>query len=113
MPPCGPWPSSCPSPSLSSSFPVAAAPAPLVSAASFVFLLTRPYGLFRISRQADITTEVLFVVVGLLVGELAARGRKHRQAAARGRHELSRIHNLGERIVGGEDPKFVLMAVAT
>jgi K+-sensing histidine kinase KdpD len=90
-----------------------AALAALVSAASFDFLLTRPYGSFRISRQADITTEVLFVVVGLLVGELAARGRKHRQAAAQGRHELARIHNLGERIVGGEDPQFVLMAVAT
>ena len=49
--------------------------AALVAAASFDFLLTRPYGSFRISRSADITTEVLFVVVGLLVGELAARGR--------------------------------------
>ena len=46
--------------------------AAIVAAASFDFLLTRPYGSFRISRSADITTEVLFVVVGLLVGELAA-----------------------------------------
>ena len=49
--------------------------AALVAAASFDFFLTRPYGSFRISRQADITTEILFVVVGLIVGELAARGR--------------------------------------
>jgi K+-sensing histidine kinase KdpD len=34
----------------------AAALAALVSAASFDFLLTRPYGSFRISRPGDITT---------------------------------------------------------
>jgi K+-sensing histidine kinase KdpD len=91
----------------------AAAVAALMSAASFDFLLTRPYGSFRISRQADITTEMLFVVVGLLVGELAARGRKHQLAAARGRLELFRLHDLGERIAAGEDPDFVLIAVAS
>ena len=69
--------------------------AALVAAASFDFLLTRPYGSFRISRQADITTEILFVVVGLLVGELAARGRQHQRAAARGRHELFRTPRSG------------------
>jgi K+-sensing histidine kinase KdpD len=91
---------------------VAAAVAALVAAASFDFLLTRPYGSFRISRQSDITTEFLFVAVGLLVGELAARGRRHQLAAARGRLELSRIHDLGERIADGEEPEFVLIAVA-
>ncbi|HVA09226.1 MAG TPA: DUF4118 domain-containing protein [Acidimicrobiales bacterium] len=83
-----------------------------MAAASFDFFLTRPYGSFRISRQADITTEILFVVVGQLVGELAARGRRHQQAAARGRLELSRLHDLGERIAGGEDPDFAVIAVA-
>jgi K+-sensing histidine kinase KdpD len=91
----------------------AAAVAALVAAASFDFFLTRPYGSFRISRQADITTEILFVVVGLLVGELAARGRRHQRAAARGRTELWRLHDLGERIAGGESPDFVLIAVAS
>ncbi len=91
----------------------AAAAAALVAAASFDFLLTRPYGSFRISRQADLITEVLFVIVGLLVGELAARGRRYQQAAARGRLELSRIHDLGERIADGEAPDFVLIAVAS
>jgi len=92
---------------------VAALTASLVAAASFDYLLTRPYGSFRISRPSDITTEVLFVTVGLLVGVLAARGRQHQQAAARGRLELSRIHDLGERIAGGEDPDFVLIAVVS
>jgi K+-sensing histidine kinase KdpD len=90
----------------------AAALAAIVSAASFDFFLTRPYESFLISRQADLTTEVLFVVVGLLVGDLSARGRRHRRAAAEGRHELTRIHDMAERIAGGEEPDFVLMAVA-
>jgi K+-sensing histidine kinase KdpD len=90
----------------------AAAMAALVSAASFDFFLTRPYGSFRISRQADLTTELLFIVVGLLVGELAARGRRHRRAAAEGRLDLGRIHDMAERIAGGEEADFVLMAVA-
>jgi K+-sensing histidine kinase KdpD len=86
--------------------------AALVSAASFDFLLTRPYGSFRISRQADITTEVLFVLVGLIVGELAARGRKNRREADLGRHEIARLHDLSQRIAEGEDPDFILIAVA-
>jgi K+-sensing histidine kinase KdpD len=90
----------------------AAAVAALVSAASFDFFLTRPYESFLISRQADLTTELLFVVVGLLVGDMAARGRRHRRDAAEGKHELTRIHDMAERIAGGEEPDFVLMAVA-
>jgi K+-sensing histidine kinase KdpD len=84
----------------------------LFSAVSFDFFLTVPYQSFRISGNRDLTTEILFVVVGLLVGELAARGRRHRRAADEGRHELSRIHHVAERIAGGEEPDFVLMAVA-
>jgi len=90
-----------------------AALAALASAASFDFFLTQPYQSFRISRQADVTTEILFVMVGLLVGELAARGRRHRQAAAEGLQELTRIHEMAERIAGGEEPDFVLIAVAS
>ena len=90
----------------------AAALAAIVAAASFDFLLTRPYGSFRISQQGDVTTEVLFVAVGLLVGELAARGRQHQRAAARGQLEISRLHDLGQRIAEGEEAEFVLIAVA-
>jgi K+-sensing histidine kinase KdpD len=84
----------------------------LVSAVSFDFFLTVPYQSFRISGNRDLTTELLFVVVGLLVGELAARSQRHRLAAVEGRLELSRIHEMAERIAGGEEPDFVLMAVA-
>ena len=85
----------------------------LVSAISFDFFLTVPYLSFRISGSSDLTTEILFVVVGLLVGELAVRGRQHRRDAVEGRLEIGRIHDLAERISGGEEPDFVLIAVAT
>jgi hypothetical protein len=84
----------------------------LASAVSFDFFLTLPYQSFRISGNRDVTTEILFVVVGLLVGEMAARGQRHRLAAVEGRRELGRIHHVAERIAGGEEPDFVLMAVA-
>jgi K+-sensing histidine kinase KdpD len=91
----------------------AAALAAVVAAACFDFLLTPPYGSFRIGRSSDVTTELLFVAVALLVGELAAWGRRNQRAAARGRNGIARLHDLGERIATGEEPEFVLMAVAT
>jgi K+-sensing histidine kinase KdpD len=84
----------------------------VVSAASFDFFLTRPYGSLRISRQSDLVTEVLFVVVALIVGELAIRSRQHQSAVVEGRSELARIHAVAERISDGEEPDFVLIAVA-
>ena len=91
----------------------AAALAALASAAAFDFFLTRPYQSFRISDRGDLTTEFLFLLVGLLVGDLAARGRTYRQTATDRRRGLSRILGVGEQIAGGEDPEFVLMSVAT
>lgn len=90
----------------------AAALAALVSALAFDFFLTRPYQSLRIHDQSDLTTELLFVLVGLLVGELAARGHAYRRAAVEGRHGLDRIRGVAEQIVEGEDPEFVMISVA-
>jgi K+-sensing histidine kinase KdpD len=90
----------------------AAALAALVSALAFDFFLTRPYGSLAIHRQSDLTTELLFVLVGLLVGELAARGHAYRRAALEGRHDLDRIRGVAEQIVEGEEPEFVMISVA-
>ena len=46
----------------------AAALCAVVAALSFDFFLTRPYQSLRITRSSDLTTEVLLLVVGLLVG---------------------------------------------
>ncbi len=90
----------------------AAALAALVSALAFDFFLTRPYQSLAIHRQSDLTTELLFVLVGLLVGELAARGHAYRRAAIEGRHGLDRIRGVAEQIVEGEEPEFVMISVA-
>jgi hypothetical protein len=82
-------------------------------AASLPERLSYPYESFRISNEADTTTEILFVVVGLIVGELAALGRKYRKAAFEGSHGLASVHGLAEQIANGEEPDFVLIAVAT
>src|SRR5499425_985611 len=56
--------------------------AALSAAVWFDFFLTRPYEQFAITRRADIETTVLMVLVGVLVTELAVRGRRHREVAA-------------------------------
>ncbi len=90
---------------------LAAAVAAIVSALSFDFFLTRPYLSFRITRHSDLITEILLVVVGLAVGELAARGRRHRDAAWQGRHEMALLHSVTELAATGQDPQ-VVVAVA-
>ena len=56
----------------------AAALCALSAALSFDFFLTRPYQSLRITHGRDLVTELLLLVVGLLVGDMAARGRHHR-----------------------------------
>ena len=90
----------------------AAALAAFASAVSFDYFCTRPYLSLRITRSADLTTALLLLMVGLAVGELAARGRRARRQAEAGRERLGRLHGVGERIAAGEDPDFVVMAVA-
>ena len=91
---------------------LAAAVAAVVSALSFDFFLTRPYQSFRITSHSDLITEILLVVVGLAVGELAARGRRHRDAAWQGRRQMALLHSVTELAATGRDPQ-VVVAVAT
>jgi len=91
---------------------LAAAVAALVSALSFDFFLTRPYYSFRITRHQDLITEILLLVVGLIVGELAARGRQHRTAAWQSRHQVALLHAVTELAATGQDPQVVVAAAA-
>jgi len=92
---------------------LAAAVAALTSALAFDFFLTRPYNSFRITRQADLITEILLLVVGLAVGELAARGRTHRVAASERSHELALLHSVIELAASGQQPRLVIDAALT
>jgi hypothetical protein len=49
----------------------------------FDFLFTKPYQSFTISRQADVWTTLLLVVVAVAVAELAAWGRRQEARASR------------------------------
>jgi hypothetical protein len=90
----------------------AAAACALASALSFDFFLTRPYDSFRITRTSDLVSELLLLVVGLVVGDLAARGRTQRVAADRGRHHLALLHSVTELAAGGTDPAEVIDAAS-
>jgi K+-sensing histidine kinase KdpD len=90
----------------------AAAVCALSAALSFDFFLTRPYASFRITRTSDLVTELLLLVVGLVVGDLAARGRTQRTAAVRGRSHLALLHSVTEMAAGGGDPAEVIDAAA-
>jgi hypothetical protein len=87
---------------------VAAATAAVVSALSFDYFLTRPYQSFRITRHSDFITEILLLIVGLAVGELAARGRRHRDAAWQSRHQMALLHTVTELAATGRDAQLVV-----
>ena len=82
--------------------------AALTSALAFDFFLTRPYESFRISNDQNLITEILLLVVGVVVGELAARGRAHRADASDRRSELVLLHAVTELVASGQDSRTVI-----
>jgi K+-sensing histidine kinase KdpD len=91
---------------------LAAAVAALSAALSFDFFLTRPYGSLRITRTADLVSELLLLAVGLAVGELAARGRKARHQAEISGDEVAQLHVLTAMVAAGEESHLVAMTAA-
>ncbi|WP_406055288.1 DUF4118 domain-containing protein [Streptomyces sp. NBC_01077] len=70
----------------------AGALAALSAAAWFDFFHTEPYQSFHIQDRADIETAVLLLVVGLIVSQLAARGRTMKRVAVTDAIHLERLH---------------------
>lgn len=91
----------------------AAVLAALSAAAGFNLFHTRPYLSLRIESSDDIETAVLLLLVGLIVGELALRGRRARAAVVQDRHDLASLQGLGALVAAGEEPDYVLMATAS
>ena len=73
-----------------------AAIAGLGSGVWFDFFLTRPYYSFAVARHDDVVTTVLLLVVGLTVGELTARSRRHRVHATEAVDAIGLIHHVAE-----------------
>jgi Domain of unknown function (DUF4118) len=84
--------------------------AAVVSGLAFDYFLTHPYGSFRITRHSDFITEILLLVVGLAVAQIAARGQHHRAAASEGRRQMAMLHSVTELAASGKDPETVIDA---
>ena len=67
----------------------------------FDFFLTRPYERFAITQRPDIETTVSLFVVGLVVTELAARNRLHREIATEESDYVGLIHRISQLAVSG------------
>jgi hypothetical protein len=75
--------------------------ATLSATLSFDFFLTRPYERLAITHRPDIETAVSLFIVGIVVTELAARGRHHYEAAAEESDHIDRIHHISELAASG------------
>jgi K+-sensing histidine kinase KdpD len=64
----------------------------------FDFFLTSPYQRFAISHRSDLETTLSLFFVGVIVTELAARGRHHRQVAVQEADHLAVIYELSEMV---------------
>jgi K+-sensing histidine kinase KdpD len=74
----------------------------------FDFFLTRPYERFAITQRPDIETTVSLFVVGLVVTELAARNRHHREIATEESDYVGLIHRISELVVSGAPASVVV-----
>lgn len=77
---------------------IAAAIAAAGAALSFDFFLTKPYGSLRITSASDITTTLILLIIGLVVGQIAIAGRERRREALRAQEELDRLELVAARI---------------
>ena len=85
--------------------------ASISGALSFDFFHTRPYESFTITRRADLETAILLLIVGLIVGQLASRSRRHRGSAMESSADIARIHAVAELVAAGAAPEDVILAV--
>jgi hypothetical protein len=88
----------------------AGAIAAVAAALSFDFFYTQPYLRLRIASRDDVETTVLLLLVGLLVGHVAARGRRARSSADASHGEVRRIYRVAELVARGDDVSDVIMA---
>jgi hypothetical protein len=89
-----------------------AAVAAVSASVGFDVFHTRPYGSLAITRAEDIQTTGLLLFVGVIVGQLAAVNRRHRDQAAQSSYDLGRIHAVAEMVAAGEPSDQVVLAVA-
>lgn len=92
---------------------VAGAVAAVMSTLAFDFFLTRPYLSVRIDSADDLETAGILLAVGLLVGEVAARGRQSRRAREQAATAIQRVTRVVDRIAHDAPLEEVAAAVKT
>jgi K+-sensing histidine kinase KdpD len=91
---------------------LAAGVAAIAAALSFDATFTRPYSSLSMSRSQDVETTVLLLAVALVVGQVAARNRRHRRLVAEKSYDLGRVHAVAEMVASGAPAEQVVLAVA-
>jgi hypothetical protein len=79
----------------------AGAVAAITATLAFDFFLTKPFTSMRIDSADDIETALILLAVGLVVGEVASRGRRARRDRERAADAIARVHRVAERIANG------------
>jgi hypothetical protein len=90
---------------------VAGVSSAFVAAVSLEFFHTQPFNSLKINDVADIETTVLFLVVGLAIGEIAVRADSIRGAVAGHRAELHRFQRVARMAASGESDDDLISAV--
>jgi two-component system, OmpR family, sensor histidine kinase KdpD len=80
----------------------------VLSAAGFIFFFTEPRFSFRIDREEQIVTAVIFVIVALLVGALFARTVDQGQRAARAERDARLLSFLPTMLLSGKPLQHIL-----
>ena len=80
----------------------AGAVAAVTATLAFDFFLTRPYLSVRIDSADDLETAGILLAVGLLVGEVAARGRQSRRAREHAAAAIQRVQRVSDQIAHDE-----------
>ncbi|MEU0631299.1 DUF4118 domain-containing protein [Streptomyces sp. NPDC005989] len=80
----------------------------LSAAVWFDFFLTHPYGQFTITNPADAITAGLFLVVGIVISQLAARSRELKVIALTDDDYLAQIHHTARLAETSTSPHTVI-----
>jgi Domain of unknown function (DUF4118) len=91
----------------------AGAIAAITATLAFDFFLTKPFVSMRIDSADDIETALILLAVGLVVGEVASRGRRARRDRERAAEAISRVHRVAEQVATGTPLNEVARLVKT
>jgi hypothetical protein len=82
-----------------------------IAALSLDFFHTQPFNSLKMSDAADIETTLLFLVVGLAVGEIALRADRIRESVVGHRDEMHRFQRIAHMAASGESVDDLVSAV--